>query len=108
MSTNTNIDYINNNFEFKTLHKIDDIPTYEDLIKIKNQLMANANKVPTDLGGGTNGHLGLVLSTAEYSLISQIPYDKAQHPGPLPPINNNDLPATVVAREEYKDNLCLF
>lgn len=105
MSTNTNIDYINNNFEFKTLHKIDNIPTHEDLVEFKNQLMVSANKVPTDLGYRTNDHLGLVLSATEYALIYQILYVKTQHSGPIPLVNNNNLPAAVVARGEYKDNL---
>ena len=70
MSTNINIDYINNNFEFKTLHKVDGLPTYKDLIKIENQFMTNANKVPTDLGGGIKFHLSLVLLAIEYALIS--------------------------------------
>ena len=59
------MDYINNKSEFKTLHKIDGVPTYEDLVKIKKKLMANANKVLTDFQGGINDHLGFVLSSTE-------------------------------------------
>ena len=70
--------------------------------------MANANKVPSDLGGGTNGHLGLVLSVTYYILISNIPYVKTQHPGNMPAVDPTNLPGTVIAREEFKDNTKLF
>ena len=53
MTTNSNTDYINNNFEFKTLTKIDGVPTHKNLTTIKKQLMANANKVASDLRGST-------------------------------------------------------
>ena len=70
--------------------------------------MANTNKVPNDFGGGINGHLGLVLLATEDIFMSKMPYVKTLHPGPLPPVDNNNLPGTVVARREYKDSLCLF
>ena len=108
MTTNSNIDCINNNFEFKTLTKIDDVPTYKNLTTIKKLLMANANKVPSDLEGGTNGHLGLVLSATDYALISNIPYVRTPYSGPMPAVDPANLPGIVIAREEFKDNTKLF
>ena len=81
--TNPNIDYKSTNFEYTTLTKIQGIPTYEPLRKIKNEMKANAASVPCDLGGGNNGHLGLILSLAEYANVSPTPYIRPVHPGNL-------------------------
>ena len=39
--------------------------------------------MPTDLGGGVNGHLGLLLTPAEYTIFSPIPYVRPLHPEAL-------------------------
>ena len=99
MLTTTTIGYVNDKFEFKTLNKVDEVPTYNNLTKIKNQLMINVSNVQSDPGGGINGHLSLVLSATKYLIISQVLYVKILHPGPLPLVKNNNLPATMVERE---------
>ena len=76
-------DYASTYFEFPTLDKIHGEPTYNTLKTLKKQLKANGMSVLSDLGGGQFGHLGLVLSPAEYALISNVPYVRPQHPGPL-------------------------
>ena len=45
--------------------------------------MANASSVACNLGGGANGHLGLVINAAEYATISPTPYIRPTMPGPL-------------------------
>ena len=47
------------------LTKIQGIPTHEPLRRIKNEIKANAASVPSDLGGGVHGHLGLILTVQE-------------------------------------------
>ena len=56
MSTTANVDYISTVFEYPVLTKIHDVPTYELLKKIKDELKTNATKVQCELGGGKNGH----------------------------------------------------
>ena len=73
MST-SNIDYKTTNFEFPVLTKITGQPHYELLKTIKNELKSNASSVPCDLGGGNNGHLGLILTPAEQLVISPTIY----------------------------------
>ena len=34
-------------------------------------------------GGGNHGHLGLILSPADYGLLSNVPFDCPAHPGTL-------------------------
>ena len=74
MTTTATVDYKNSVFEYPTLTKITTRPTYSSLKQIKDELKANAGKVQCELGGGANGHLGLVLSDPEYALVSPTPY----------------------------------
>ena len=69
-------------FEKPTLTKIIGTPTYLTLIKLKNELKANVLSVPSHLGGSNHGHLGQVLTAAEYERIAPgTPYIKPAHPG---------------------------
>ena len=81
--TTINIGYINPSFEYPVLTKIQGQPTYITLKIIKDEMKANAASVSTDLGGGANGHLGLMLSPMEYANASLVPYVKPVHPGTL-------------------------
>ena len=73
-------------------------------------MKANASSVPCDLGGGAHGHLGLVLTAADYALVSATPYIRPNHPGTL------TLPAGVgvtnlqqeIARDNLQENLRVF
>ena len=82
MST-SNIDYKTTNFEYPVLTRITGQPNYALLKTIKDELKANAGSVTSDLGGGHYGHLGLVLSPAEYLNVSAMPYVRPVHPGQL-------------------------
>ena len=77
------VDYISTYFEHPTLDTIHGEPNYTMLRKLKNQLMRNASSVPSDLGGGANGHLALLLSPQEYSSVNRIAYVRPVHPGIL-------------------------
>ena len=49
----------------------------------QSETKANANSVYSDPGGGSRGHLGLVITTLQYVLISPIIFVYQNHPGPL-------------------------
>jgi hypothetical protein len=53
---------------FETLTKFDSLlePTAEAVRLLRRELYANASAIPTQLGGGLNGHLGLIMPDAEY------------------------------------------
>eukprot|EP00957_Ditylum_brightwellii_P040449 3061574-Ditylum_brightwellii.AAC.1 len=54
------------------------------LLFLKNEVKANTMAVPTTLGGGAFGHLGLVLAPVQYASIpGTAVYVKTLHPGPL-------------------------
>jgi len=81
--TNSVPNYRETIFEYPDLSPIHGEPIYESLRTLVNQLKANARSVHTTLGGGQHGHLGLVLSPQQYSLLSPHPYLRPQRPPPL-------------------------
>ena len=88
-------------FEKPVLTKIRGEPTYESLKLLKKEIKRNAQSVPSDLGGGANGHLGLVIPPAEYALISDVPYIAPPHPGNLEYPNNATQFQIVTARRDH-------
>ena len=108
MTTTANVDYINSIFEFPVLTKVTSRPTYATLKTIKNELKANAGKVQCELGGGNNGHLGLVLSDPEYALVNPtVPYVRPAHPGPVAPVGTTQIQNSNM-RAQYNEDLRLF
>ena len=77
------VDYAKTYFLHPTLTPIHGEPEYSSLKILKKELKANASRVTSDLGGGGHGHLGLVLTPQEYSMISAVPYARPGHPGQL-------------------------
>ena len=102
------IDYINTSFENPILDKIHGKPTFSSLNRLKKQLKANAQSVVSDLGGGAHGHLGLVLSPAEYQLVSNTPYDMPNHPGPFSLPRNTDAAEAIRRREAHQERVRKF
>ena len=108
MSQTTAINYIDTNFEFKELTKIHGEPTFETIKILHNQLKANASSVPSGLGGGNFGHLGLVLTPAQYALISPVPFDRPAHPGTLVIQNGTPQHAAQTRKDIHKEQLRVF
>ena len=107
MTTTVSVDYKNNVFQYPVLIKITARPTYPSLKTIKNELKANAGNVQCELGGGANGHLGLVLTDAEHALVSATPYVRPTHPGPVAPVGTTQIQNTNL-RAQYNGELRLF
>ena len=54
------------------------------LIKLKQEIQANEKSVNSNMGGGANGHLGLVMDDATYQTIpGYAQYACPTHLGPL-------------------------
>ena len=51
------------------LTNIFDIPTYEYLYQMQLELKTNALSVHSNIGGGTHGHIVLLMTNAQYDLI---------------------------------------
>ena len=108
-SNTSSVNYRETHFEFPTLTPIHGEPTINTLILLRKQLKSNANSVPSNLGGGgTFGHLGLVIPPNCYNLISNMPFVCPNHPGPLviPPGTAQHAAATV--RNQHAEQMCVF
>jgi hypothetical protein len=99
----TNIDYIKTYFEFPTLTKVHGEPTYESLQEIKDEIKANAASVESELGGGVNGHLGLVLTPEEYTRVNDTAYVRPIQPQVLEIAPDATGPVATRARSEYDE-----
>ena len=102
------VNYISTYFEHPTLSKIHGEPTYNTLRILKNELMRNAASVPSDLGGGANGHLGLLLTPTEYVSVNAIAYLRPTHPGTLVIPAASTLHESTRLREEHKQQVLEF
>ncbi|CAB9522958.1 expressed unknown protein [Seminavis robusta] len=61
----------------------DEKPTYNTLKTIHQELNANAMAVPSTLGGGSYGHLALVITPAAFAALpNALPWVTPVHPGP--------------------------
>ena len=76
--------------------------------KLKDKLKANTSSVTSELGGGINGHLVLVLTPDEYTKTSEVPYEKPRHPGQLRIQEEAPLHEAIRLKMEYKDKIKLF
>ena len=69
-------------FPHKALTKIVGQPTPLALQRLRTELIANAMAVPSLRGGGINGHLYIILTPAEYDVLSPgVPFVVPVHPG---------------------------
>ena len=75
------INYKDTYFQFKELKKIHGEPNYDSIKRLHNEVKANAASVPSTLGGGAFGHLGLVLTPHQYAMVSNAPFNRPNHPG---------------------------
>jgi hypothetical protein len=81
-------------------------PTYATVRKLQKELYANARTIPSTLGGGHNGHLALVMTDAEYLVISAVNYDEPVHPGAQPVHQANATAAQITeANRQYDATL---
>jgi hypothetical protein len=96
-------------FQHKVLTRIHGKPTYESLQTVLTELKANASSVPSTLGGGNNGHLGLLLSNARYTaLANTIAWVSPNNPGPFLPPDAGTGPQIEAAKDVWKDRKQTF
>ena len=98
-------------FQHKVLTRVHGQPTYETLQILATEIKANAASVPSTLGGGQYGHLGLVLSADRYAtLATTVPWVTPPNPGPFAPPAGTG-PQIEAARDVWRElklsfNLC--
>jgi hypothetical protein len=78
-------------------------PTAATLKHLKKEVYANARSVHSDLGGGLNGHLGIVMANAPYILRAGQMFDAPMHPGPQAAHAANATQAQILAADWLYD-----
>eukprot|EP00957_Ditylum_brightwellii_P003948 300618-Ditylum_brightwellii.AAC.1 len=63
------INYKNNVFAYPELMCIHGEPRTSLILALQNQAKINAQSVHSTIGGGINGHFGLVVDPATYTLV---------------------------------------
>ena len=97
MTSTSSANYKDSYFEHLVLTEIRGEPTYETLHHLKNELKENASLVPSTLGGGNHGYLGIILTPTEYRHIAPTnPFTRPPNPGVLVP-NPNGTAAQIAS-----------
>ena len=80
-------------------------PNSESLKTLKDELKANENIIPTTLGGGTHGYLGLILSPAAYATIAATQFIEPIYPGQHPnvPAGTSAANTSTIVRRHTED-----
>jgi hypothetical protein len=64
------IDNIMPSFPHPVLPSVEGEPDYQTIHASRKLLQANSQAIDTHLGGGTLGHLGLIIYVASYAMIA--------------------------------------
>jgi hypothetical protein len=104
----SHINYRESYFQHPSLTKISGDPTYASLAKLEKECKANGKSVNSTLGGGLQGHLGLVSSTVAYARVS--PGDPFIRPvlPVLPDLTIATAAVIAAAHQLYNSQLVIF
>ena len=67
-----------------TTFPTDTAPTAVHVRQLKKEMIQCAMAVPTTLGGGAHGHLGMIITAAEYAALNPAPGDVFDRPDEPP------------------------
>ena len=105
------VDDILAKFPTRTLIPIRGEPNYKSITAMKSDLFANAAVIPTTLGGGQHGHIGLVMKNQLNHTLSSTAFIIPNNLGPLPVFNPN-MTYTAAHRDaiirEHKEQRRLY
>ena len=94
------VDDIITKFPMKNLPIIPGEPDYASINTMVKFLYGNAASLPTTLGGGQNGHIGLIMTHLIFATLApNTDYTAPIDPGLLPPMTSN---LAVVTRKMRK------
>ena len=102
------VDYAASYFKYKSPTPIIGAPTNKTLKRLKQELRANASSVESNLGGGNNGYLGLVLDDTKYATLLQTAFAAPNYPDALTIPNGTSQIAALNLRERYKEDKRIY
>ena len=71
-------------FPMKTMPKIDGEPDYRNINMMMQLLYGKAASLPTLLGGGKYGHIGIIMTPQLYTTLANTPYESPPDHGITP------------------------
>ena len=95
-------------FQHKVLTRVHGKPHFESLKILLDKLKANASSVPSTLGGGKYGHLGLLISATQYATLSVTALDSPENPGPFDPPTEGTGLQIAAAKDVWHDTKFTF
>ena len=109
MATAPSIDSILESFPYPNIPPIQGQPTYQSIADLTKTACENAASVPSVSGGGAHGHLGIVLSDAQYTALTGVAYNPPVDPGPTPTIPPGTTGPQIAAIErQFKEEQRIF
>ena len=79
--TGTTVEQIREGFHYPTLDRQPGLPSYNTINSVHTLLKTNAASVPSQLGGGQHGLLGLVLNNDIFQKLTGTDFIKPSNPG---------------------------
>ena len=102
MSGSTSVDDIVSKFPVKVLPIIQGEPSYKTINELIQLLYSNAASLPSPLGGGKHGHIGLLMKPTLYDTLAPgNPYVTPDDPGITPDMPEGTF--TVAYRQKIRD-----
>ena len=102
MSATSSVDKILASFPHQNVDSIVGEPNYDTINGLARVLKTNAASCASERGGGNLGHLGLLVSTAAYTILSPThPFDEPPNPGAYhtPPAGGTAAQITAAERQ---------
>lgn len=96
-------------FPHQILTKIDDETNAATIKQLEREVYANLRAIPSTLGGGDNGYLGLAMPAGAYTIRAGVPFNDPNHPGKLPIYAVRTTSHIITASNHiYDTNLATF
>jgi hypothetical protein len=98
-------------FPHQILPKVQGEPDYQTIHATRKFLQANSRAIDTPLGGGTLGHLGLIISNAAYVMIAQTTNEEPtlwvtpNAPGRAPAATDGTADQISAARHQWEEDV---
>ena len=100
------VEQIREGFNYPILDQQSGLPSYNTINSVHTLLKTNAISVPSQLGGGQHGLLGLVLNDALYLNLTGTDFIKPPNPGTVATIPANSTGPQIDERvRNHKEKL---
>lgn len=104
-----NVDAIIEGFPYSTIEQIKGEPSHHSIKEVERKLIKNASSIPSELGGGQHGYLGLVLAAEKCNLATGSTFSPHPNPGSIPTFPDHPTqPQIAQISSTHKERLRLW